>query len=256
MTTPCSTPSNGVIVTGGASGIGLATATALAEVGRPVALWDVQGDVAIDAAGRLAEEHGVATLGIAIDVTDDDAIDTAVADAASAIGPIGGLVHAAGIVRTGGLTGAAFDEWDAVLAVNLRALGSLTKALLPHLRKVGTGASVVGIASIEALVGHGSIPSYCASKSGMLGLVRSMADAFGPEGIRVNAICPGYIRTPMTAPALDAGRGEEAMAAGVPLGRIAEPHEIGRVARFLLSDDASYITGAELVVDGGLVHKG
>lgn len=254
MTAPCSTPATGVVVTGGASGIGLATATALAEVGRPVALWDLQADLVNDAAARLADEFGIEAAGIAIDVTDDGALDRAVADSVETIGSISGMVHAAGIVRAGGLDTDDLSGWDAVLAVNLRAMATVGRAVLPHLRAAAGGASIVGIASIEALVGHAAIPSYCASKSGMLGLVRSMAGEFGPEGIRVNAICPGFIRTPMLAPTLEGG-GESTLVERAPLGRLGEPEEIGRIARFLLSDDASYVTGTELVADGGLIHQ-
>jgi NAD(P)-dependent dehydrogenase (short-subunit alcohol dehydrogenase family) len=254
VNTPCSSPSNAVVVTGGASGIGLACATALAEVGRPVAVWDRQGDAAAAAGAALRDGHGIAAIGVAIDVTDDDAVDVATTETAASLGSIGGLVHAAGIVRVGTLSTIDLADWDAVVAVNLRAMVAVGKALLPHLRAAG-GGSIVGIGSIESMLGHGSIPGYCASKAGMLGVVRSLADELGGDGIRANLVCPGYVRTPLMEPTLTPER-EAALASRSMLGRVAEPVEIGRVVRFLLSDEASYITGTELLVDGGVTHKG
>jgi len=105
------------------------------------------------------------------------------------------------------------------------------------------------------MLGHGALPGYCASKAGMLGVVRSLADELGGEGVRANLVCPGYVRTPMMEPTLNSDA-EATLASRSALGRIAEPAEIGRAVRFLLSDDASYVTGTELLVDGGVVHKG
>src|SRR5439155_11604518 len=115
----------------------------------------------------------------------------------AALGPIGGLVHAAGVA--GPMPVAFIDEamWDAVLDVNLRAEAMLVRALLASFNEVGTGAAVVGISSVEALMGNGMIPAYCSSKAGLLGLTRSLAHALGADGIRINAVCPGAVDTPM-----------------------------------------------------------
>jgi NAD(P)-dependent dehydrogenase (short-subunit alcohol dehydrogenase family) len=113
----------------------------------------------------------------------------------------------------------------------------------------------VGIASIDALVGHAFNGPYCASKGGLVALTRSLAVELGPAGIRVNAVCPGYIDTPMLAPSLGAPGAREHMSADSALGRLGRPEEIGGVVRFLLSDDASFITGAAIVVDGGTTAK-
>jgi len=250
----------GVVVTGGASGIGRACAAALVEVGRPVAIWDRDGDGARAAASELGDGNdgsGVATMACEVDVTDEAGLAPAVAATRDAIGAIGGLVHSAGVVGLDPIDTLDAAAWDRVLDVNLRAEALVVTALLSELRAAGPGAAVVGVSSIEAIVGNGAIPAYCASKAGLLGLTRSLAISLGAEGIRVNAVCPGYVDTPMTAPHLSATPEARALvAARVPLGRIAAPEEIGRVVRFLLSDDASYITGAELVVDGGVTRVG
>jgi NAD(P)-dependent dehydrogenase (short-subunit alcohol dehydrogenase family) len=243
-----------VIVTGGASGIGRACALALAAAGRPVVIWDVSGDAAGETAKTCAES-GVAAHAVAIDVRDRDAIPGAIEESLDAIGTLGGLVHAAGIVRPALESAVDTDTWDDVLAINLRAEGDIVNALLPALRAAGPGSAIVGISSIEGLIGHGGIPSYTASKHGLIGLTRSLAHRLGTEGIRVNAVCPGFVQTPMLQPALDGGAGDS-MVTTVPLGRLAQPEEIARVVRFLLSDEASYVNGSAIVVDGGVTASG
>jgi NAD(P)-dependent dehydrogenase (short-subunit alcohol dehydrogenase family) len=246
------TPTTGVVVTGGASGIGRACAAALAAVGRPIAVWDRNGDGARATAEQLAVAHGVTTVATPIDVTDAGAIDEAVAEARHALGAIGGVVHAAGIVVPQPVGTIAWPDWDATLAVNLTAEARIVQALVDDLT-ANAGSAVVGIASIEALVGHGAIPAYCASKAGLVGLTRSLAMQLGPRGVRVNAVCPGYIETPMLAPTLALGEAvrNQLTASGV-LGRIGQPDDIGRVVRFLLSDEAAFVTGVALAVDGGV----
>ncbi len=240
---------SGVIVTGGASGIGLASARALAAVGRPVALWDLQAHKAEAEAAAIAATYGVATIGLAVDVCDTAAIGEALAASRAALGTIGGLVHAAGTVDPSGVEGITVEAWDRVLDVNLRAHAVLVNALLADL-EANPGSAVVGISSMDGVVAHAAIPSYCASKAGLLGLTRSLALALAPKGIRVNALCPGYIVTPMLLPDGSEERAA-AMAATVPMGRLAQPEEMGSIVRFLMSEDASYVTGTQIVADGG-----
>ncbi|MCE2392355.1 MAG: SDR family oxidoreductase [Proteobacteria bacterium] len=244
-------PSTGVIVTGGASGIGRACAAALAEAGRPVACWDLNGEAAREAAAEIARGSGVAACAAEIDVSDSSAFPAAIDEARSALGSLGGLVHAAGRVQLVPVDEMDEKRWADVMDVNLRAEVLLVRALLPDLR-ANPGSAVVGISSIEGIMGSHSIPSYNASKAGLIGLTCSLADRLGPDGIRVNAVCPGYTRTPMLMGSLDRGA-EERMVAQSPLGRLGRPEEIARAVRFLMSDDASFVTGEKLVVDGGVL---
>lgn len=249
---PLGTPSTGVVVTGGASGIGRACALALAEVGRPVAVWDVNGAGAKETAELIGGGGGVAVHWAEVDVRSQAAITDAVAATVEALGAVGGLVHAAGVAGPMPIDFMDEESWDAVLDVNLRAEAFLVRAFLPHFKASGPGAAVVGIASVEAIVGNGMIPAYCSSKAGLLGLTRALAHRLSVDGIRANAICPGAIDTPMLAPLLAMPEARKRIEERVPLGRVADPSEIAKVARFLLSDEAGYMTGAAVVVDGGM----
>jgi NAD(P)-dependent dehydrogenase (short-subunit alcohol dehydrogenase family) len=214
-----------------------------------VAIWDLDAHRSGAVAAELAREHDVTSVGIGVDLRDPEAIGPALEATRAALPPIGGLVHAAGVVATVPVEELTAANWDAVLDVNLRALALQVRALLPDLR-ASRGSAVVGIASINATLGNARIPAYSASKGGMLSLVRSLADGLAAHGVRINAVSPGQIRTPMLQPSLEAlpqGTYERR----ILLGRLGEPAEVGRVVRFLLSDEASYITAAEVVVDGG-----
>src|SRR3954447_1025695 len=241
-------PRSGVVITGGASGIGLATAHALAAVGRPVAIWDLHEDRATEAATAVAAAHGVTTLGMAVDVRDTASLEGAAETTVGVIGTVGGVVHAAGVPDAVDLPDLTDKTWDPLLEVNLRAYAMVVQAFLPQLRANAPDAAVVGIASIHGIIAHAANPAYAASKAGVLGLSRSMAVRFASEGIRVNAICPGFIDTPML-PDIEGLRTR--FSARAPMARLGRPDEIATAARFLLSNDASFITGTHLVVDGG-----
>jgi NAD(P)-dependent dehydrogenase (short-subunit alcohol dehydrogenase family) len=246
----------GVVVTGAASGIGRACAVALAEVGRPVAVWDKNADGAEQTAAEV-RALGVAGVGVPVDVTDADELAAAVEMSRRALPSIGGLIHAAGIVVAEPIGAVDWANWDAVLAVNLTAHARITQLLLDDLR-AQEGSAVVGIASIEAVLGHFAIPAYCSSKAGLVGLTRSLAARLGPLGIRVNAICPGFIATPLalntvnrTASAAEADAARAAMTAAQPIPRPGEPEDIAQMALFLASDASSFVTGQAFSVDGG-----
>jgi NAD(P)-dependent dehydrogenase (short-subunit alcohol dehydrogenase family) len=251
-----SSPSTPVVVTGGGSGIGRESCRALAEAGRPVAAWDLQAEGAAETAAQCAA-LGVATHSAAVDVRDLDAVRAAITSTVDALGGVGGLVHAAGVPMgfTGDDLGA--DEFRAVMSVNLEAEAVLVRELLPALREANPGSAIVGISSIEGLIGHGNIPAYTASKHALIGLTRSLAARLGGEGIRINAVCPGYIATPMFLPVVEGNPEARAeFERKTPLGRLGRPEEIGRLVRFLLSDDASFVHGAAYVADGGVTAVG
>lgn len=250
---PLHSPTTAVIVTGAASGIGQACALALAEVGRPVACWDLDRDGAVETAATAQATHGVASMAAGVDVTATDTIAEAAHQVTLVLGGVGGLVHAAGIVGAAFVDDVDEDTWDRVQSVNVRALAFLTQALLPHFRQTGAGSALVAVSSIEGLVGSGFTPAYSTSKAAVLGLTRSIADRMATFGGRANAVCPGLVDTPMLAPVKEMGDILDRLVERVPLGRVAGPAEIARVVRFLLSDEASYVTGQHLVVDGGML---
>lgn len=251
MATITTGPNTGVIVTGAASGIGRSCAELLAKSGRPVALWDIQAEKVEEAAAGIAKKYGVPTIADGFDIREHDHFGPAIDAARATIGPIGGLIHAAGVSHGFDIDEITETEWDFVQDIHLKAQTFLVKALLPDLR-TNEGSAVVGISSINAIMGNEKVLSYSAAKAGVLGLTRSLADTLGKSNIRINAICPGYIRTPMMEGAFNAIDGlEDRFTEHTMLGRIGDPHEIAAAARFLLSDEASYMTGAHLVIDGG-----
>ncbi len=252
FTSRLGSPGTGVIITGGASGIGLASAHALAAVGRDVVLWDINEEGAQAAAADIAKQYGVNALGLRTDLRDPQAVMPAAMASRAAIGPIGGLVHAAGTAQTTGLAGVTPENWDAGLALHARAIVLITQALLDDF-KANPGSAIVAISSINATFGNGMIPIYSAAKGAVISLVHSMADELAADGIRINALSPGMIDTPILGEMRDgmfAAYGNRVL-----LGRFGEPEEIGRVVRFLLSEEASYITATEIVVDGGILHS-
>ncbi|MCW5982235.1 MAG: SDR family oxidoreductase [Bryobacteraceae bacterium] len=244
-----------VIVTGGGSGIGRGIAELLAGGGAKVAVAEIREEHGVKVADGIRRNGGVAEF-IQTDVANEDSVKAAVARVAKMLGPPFGLVNNAGI---GGWEIPAAEmtagEWDRVLSVNLRGAFLCARAAIPHMRAQGGGA-IVNIASVHANFGFAGASHYDASKGGMVAFTRTLALENGPDGIRVNAICPGYIDTPLWEEwlAMQANPEgiERATSGWHPLRRRGLPVDIAKAARFLLSADAEWITGTTLVVDGGL----
>ena len=239
------------LVTGGAGGMGAAHVRALAREGATVVITDVADEAGEQLAGEIRAGGGEASSH-RLDVTDADAWRALVADVEQAHGRLDVLVNNAGVqVRSIGIE-ADQREWDLVTGVNQRGVFLGMQAAIPGMVQRG-GGSIVNIASVAALVGlKGSIP-YQASKSAVLGLTRGAAAAYGADNVRVNAICPGLIVTAMTESA-DA-EAVTRMKAQIPLGREGRAEEVSAAVVFLASDEASYITGIALPVDGGYVAQ-
>ncbi|HXF74230.1 MAG TPA: SDR family NAD(P)-dependent oxidoreductase [Actinomycetota bacterium] len=237
------------LVTGGASGIGLATARLLREEGSAVALLD-----RAEAALRRAAEE-LSAEGVVADVSDPAAVPASVERAADALGgPVDVLVNAAGIYRIAPALDLRPEGWDEVLDVNLRGSFLVAREVARRLREARRGGAVVNVSSIAGLIADAGEPAahYAASKAGVLALTRQLAAEWAPFGIRVNAVCPGVIRTPMLRLMDDPEAGHAYLQARVPLRRLGEPEEVAAAVAFLASEEASYVTGAFLVVDGGV----
>jgi NAD(P)-dependent dehydrogenase (short-subunit alcohol dehydrogenase family) len=240
-----------VLVTGGASGIGRAAAVILAGEGAAVTVVDRDDDAAQDAAREITSAGGSATAAPA-DVGNEDEIAAAIQRAVDTFGGLDGVVTSAGVFHGGDLKPLGeveLDDFLFVLQVNLAGTFLAIKYAVPHL--VERRGAVVTIASTAALKGHGYGSGYTASKGGVAALTRLAAVQYGPQGVRVNCICPGGVDTPMTAGTWKTPEAQERIRRIVPLQRVAEPEQIASVAAFLLSDAAAHLTGQTIAVDGG-----
>jgi 2-hydroxycyclohexanecarboxyl-CoA dehydrogenase len=240
------------IVTGGASGIGLACAEALAERGTKVALFDIQQDH-LDREVERLRAGGADVAGYRVDVSSRQQIDDAVAAVREELGPILILVNSAGIEQFGKFSSIDDELWDRVMAINLRGPFMCSQAVLPDMRAAGWGR-IVHISSSSAQSGQPYMAAYVSSKAGLIGLTKSMALELGPRGITVNTIPPGMIVTPMVDRAVAEGRFTDPLehfASITPVRRAGEPADIANAAVFLCADESSYITGQVIGVNGG-----
>lgn len=243
-----------VLVTGAASGIGRATCLRLARDAQGsaagVAAVDIRASPELE---KLADELrglGAKALVLAGDMGDPEAPARVVSAAVEHLGGLDGVVSNAGINRPGRLAEYAVDDWDRVFAVNTRATWLLARAAYPAL-KASRGA-LVAVGSMSGSEAHANLGAYGPSKAAVIMLARVLAQEFGPDGIRVNTISPGMVRTGMTAAVYTDERLAAERAALVPLGRVATPEDMADVIAFLLGPDARYITGHDLIVDGGI----
>lgn len=240
------------LVTAGATGIGLGCAQAIVEGGGRVMICARREDTLEQAAAELGEN----AAWVACDVTDDASVDAAVAATVERFGGLNAAVNSAGTGTAGPLLETATSEFERVVDTNLtgafRCLRAEARAMVE-----GGGGSIVNVSSIAGALTHPWMGPYCVSKAGLDMLTRCAADELGEHGIRVNSVLPGVVRTPMAAALSEIPVSREEYLSLMPISRIGEPEDIGRFVAFLLSDDASWITGQLVAVDGGhTIRKG
>jgi 3-oxoacyl-[acyl-carrier protein] reductase len=236
------------LVTGAGSGIGRAIAVRFAEEGADVAAMDInegaaaETSVAVGGLGRRA-------IPVRADVSQSDQVQAAVTMAESSLGPVTVLVNSAGLTRDKTIRNLAEADWDLVLDVHLKGTFLCTKAVATRMRESGRGGAIVNLSSVSGKIGNFGQANYASAKAGIVALTKVTAREYARYGVRANAIQPGMIDTPMTR-----ALGEEHLARSVadtPLGRLGKPEEVAAVALFLVSDLASYVTGAVIEVTGG-----
>ncbi len=235
------------IVTGASRGIGLAIATELAREGADVAILSTS--VKEDLAAKLSSELGVQVKSYACNVADSETVQSVFKQIIADMGTVDILVNNAGITRDGLLMRMKDEDFDAVIATNLRSVFLCTRAVARTMMGNRSG-HIVNVSSINALRGQAGQSNYAAAKAGVIGLTRTNAMELSSRGITVNAVAPGFIDTDMTAKLSPEVR--EKYAAQIPLGRLGQPEDVAKLVVFLASDDAKYITGQIIGVDGGL----
>lgn len=237
------------IVTGGARGIGKAICEKLAADGAKLAIVDVLMDVAAETAAEF-EGKGVEAKAFAANVADPAAVDQMVKDVMAAFGQIDILVNNAGITRDNLMLRMKEEDWDAVIAVNLKGTFNCIKAVARPMMKA-RGGKIVNIASVVGVMGNAGQANYSASKAGVIGLTKTAAKEFASRGINVNAVAPGYIQTDMTEKLTDQAR--EAFMTVIPLRRPGTAEDVAGVVCFLAGPASDYVTGQVINIDGGMV---
>lgn len=238
-----------VLVTGGGQGIGRLTALTFAREGAYVAVADINHTAAQAVAAEINQTDGRAKA-VFLNVTSAESVETAVRDVQEWGGRVDILVNNAGITRDARMQKMTEEQWDAVIDVNLKGVWLCSKAVAPHMIAQGNGV-ILNAASVVGLHGNFGQSNYVASKAGVIGMTKTWARELGPSGVRVNAVAPGFIQTDMIATV------PEKVIAGLrertPLRRLGQPEDIANAYLFLASDEASFITGVVLSIDGGLI---
>ncbi len=239
-------------VTAGATGIGFGCAEALVAAGAKVMICARREDTLRDAAAKL----GTAAAWVACDVTDDKSVDDAVAATVARFGRLDLAVNSAGTGTASPILRTSTSEWERVLATNLTGAFRCVRAEARAMVEAG-GGSIVNVSSIAGALTHPWMSPYCVSKAGLDMLTRCAADELGEHKIRVNSVLPGVVRTPMAAALSSVPVSRDEYLSLMPISRIGEPEDVGKLVAFLLSDDASWITGQLIAVDGGhTIRKG
>jgi len=241
------------LISGGAGGIGAATAKLLAKEGAAVVIADLLEDEGRATEAFIAESGGKA-LFVNLDVASEDSWNKAVQAAVSSFGKLDILVNNAGVSRRKGVEETTSEDWDFVMDVNVKGVFLGTKAAIPEMRKAG-GGSIINISSIYGLVGSDTSAAYHASKGAVRIFNKSTAIQYAGENIRANSVHPGFVDSPMTRAHHDDLNIQEQRVAKMPLGRMGEPEDIAAGILYLASDESSFVTGAELVIDGGMTAQ-
>jgi NAD(P)-dependent dehydrogenase (short-subunit alcohol dehydrogenase family) len=245
------------VVTAGGSGIGRATSLRLSRAGAAVAVADLNGEAAAETARLIADAGGIASP-YTVDCGQSAAVERLMSHIDERYGRVDVLFNHAGIPNAHGVLEVTEDDWTAAINVNLKSGFFATKFALPLMTRSGNGGAIVFTASTAGLVASATSPLYAMTKHGVVGLVKALAYHLAPQGIRVNAVCPGPVNTPMLPGFMQRGpEAAEEVAAqyggNVPLKRVAEPAEVAECVLFLASSAASYVTGIAMPVDGGFV---
>jgi len=238
------------LVTGSARGIGRAIAEDLAEWGANQVILDVRLEDCQKTAQEIASKYGVKTTAIQCNITNKKDVEAAYDSVVKEFGTLHILVNNAGVLKDNLLIRMKEEEWDIVLAVNLKGAFLMTQAMLKLLIKVEGGSRIVNISSISGIVGQAGQANYSSSKAGLIGLTKVTAREYAARGVLVNAVCPGFVQTDMTGALPE--KVQEQLRTSVPLGRPGQVKDVSRVVRFLCSEDAGYISGNVIRVDGGM----
>jgi len=236
------------LITGAAQGIGLATALKFVQEGATVVVCDIK-QAGVDAAVAQCQAAGATAIGFVLDVTQREMVDAVVAQVKARLGRIDVLVNNAGITQDARLQKMTLEQFDRVIDVNLRGVFHCTQAVADTMVAQGNGV-ILNASSVVGIYGNFGQTNYAATKFGVIGFTKTWSRELGPKGIRVNAVAPGFVETPILSTIPDKVLDE--MRAHVPLKRLGKPAEIANVYAFLASDEASYVNGAVLEVSGGM----
>ncbi len=243
------------MITGGASGIGRSTALVFAREGANIVIADVNTAMAEETVGQIKKAGGEASF-VPLDISQADQVQKAVKATVDKYEKLDILFNNAAINPTGSVTDMSEEVWDREMAVNLKGVFLCSKYAIPEMKKIGSGA-IINTASTVGILASTNNSAYCTSKAGVIMLTKQMALDYAPFNIRVNCICPGFTQTPLLEKFFNAQPDPEASRQAVdamhPMGRLGKPEDIAYGALYLASDEASWVTGIALVIDGGLI---